>query len=236
MTTTATYTFDPTLDEIFAEAFERAGVDPSAPGGRHLKSFFRSLRFMLNSEWSLNGVRQWMMQQETQVLTVGTGSFVLPAGAVDVIEAALIRNDKRSEMYMISRNEYLMLVDPGITGRPDRYFVDRQAGPMTFNFWRKTDSVGDAIIYNYFRQMQDTGAALQNTLQMPAYAQEAMVAGLAAHLARKFNKPMFADLWLYYWGPDVNKPGGVFDRLRQEDRERGDIELSGIFEPRTARR
>lgn len=235
MSTTGTFAFDPTLDDIFAEAFERAGVDPAAPGGRHLKSFFRSLRYMLNSEWSLVGVRQWMVEQADQVLTVGSSSFDLPAGAIDVTEAVLIRDARHSEMYVSSRNEFLLLVDPLIAGRPDRYYVERRSSVKTFHFWRVADRT-DTIRYNYFRQMEDVGGALQNTLQLPAYAQEAMIAGLSAHLARKFNKAAFPDLWAYYWGPDINNPGGVLNRMRMEDREKGDIELMGVFEPRTARR
>lgn len=236
MATTGTYSFDPTLDEAFAEAFERAGVAPDGPGGSHLKSMFRSLRYMLNSEWSLIGIRQWMIQQGQEVLDAGDVSFTLPVGAIDITEAVLSREGRVSEMYPMSRNEYLNLVDKTLPGRPDRYFVDRQAGTMTVYFWRAAENSSDIILYNYFRQMQDVGDELTNTLQLPTYAQEAMVAGLAARLAQKFNYGRFKDLWAYYWGPDINTPGGCVKRLREEDRERSDLELMVVMEPRTARR
>jgi hypothetical protein len=119
--TTGTYTFDPLLTELIDEAFERGPLmDPKDVGVRHIESFFRSLKLMLNSEWSNLGVRRWMIQQATQTLTVGQSTFRLPIGCIDLVGMILRRVNIDTEMYPISRQDYLTIADKTINGRPDR--------------------------------------------------------------------------------------------------------------------
>lgn len=224
MPTSGTYTFDPQINEIFDESFEMAGIDPSAAGTSHLQSALRSLKLMLNSEWSTIGIRQWMIQQQTQAMSVGLGSFALPAGGIDVMSMVLRRNARDTEMYAISRDEYLKIVDKNLQGRPDRYFVDRQAGVRTVKFWQLGENATDIIVYDYFRQIQDPGP-MSNTLQIPTIAMHAMTLGLAFRLAMKFSPDRAAGLGVLYRGPDPDRIGGALDQLRQEDRERSDIEV-----------
>lgn len=237
MATTGTYTFDPDIAEIFDEAFERAGLDPRAIGASHIRSALRSLKFMLNSEWATIGVRQWMIAEGSAELEVGQTSFTLPAGAIDIMQAVLRRNGHDTEMGTMSRSDYLALVDKDRPGRPDRYFVDRQAGTKVVRIWQAAENATDIIVYDYFRQIQDVGE-MANTLQMPAHAFEACVAGLAYNLAVKFNADRVSLLRVAYGGQGypalIN--GGALERMRQEDRERGDLHLYAAYEPRSARR
>src|SRR5437764_7519352 len=112
MPTSGTSAYAPLVRELFDEAFERAGVDITAPGTTHLKGAFRSLRTMLNSEWSTIGIRQWQIA-EGQVHTVAVGevSFLLALGELDITEAVLRRPGSGStssdvEMRAITREEY----------------------------------------------------------------------------------------------------------------------------------
>lgn len=238
MATTGTYSFDPDIAEIFDEAFERAGIAPQAIGASHVRSALRSLKFMLNSEWSTIGVRQWQIQQGTQQMTsVGQTSFTLPVGAIDIMQAVLRRDGVDIEMTALSRSDYLVIPDKNVRGRPDRYFVDRQAGTRTVYFWQAAENTTDVIVYDYFRQMEDAGR-MSNTLQMPVYALEACVTGLAYNLAVKFNIERAGGLRVAYGGEAYPHriDGGALERMRQEDRERGDIHLYAAIEPRSARR
>jgi hypothetical protein len=237
MTTTGTYTFSPEIAEIFEEAFERAGMAPQGIGGAHIRSALRSLKFMLNSEWSTIGVRQWMIDQGQETLSVGQTSFALPAGAIDVLHAVVRRNGQDIELDMVSRGDYLAIVDKHQKGRPDRYFVDRQASGPVMYIWQASENNTDVIVYDYFRQMQDVGE-MTNTLQMPAYAYEACVSGLAYYLAVKFNPERAMGLRVAYGGAGypARIDGGALERMRQEDRERGDLHLYAAIEPRSARR
>ena len=240
MTTTGTHLFDPQLAEIFDEAFERAGLDPATVGTHHVQSARRSLRFMLNSEWTLFGQRQWQIAQATEQMTVGKASFYTPPGCIDIIDAVLSRSGKDTEMYPISRDEYLTLVDKTIRGRPDRFFLDKQTGRKLCYIWQCGSRTTDSMIYYYFRQMQDasgTNTALKSTLEMPTYAHQACATGLAWRIAQKFMPARAEPLRIEYGGPAYpTEVGGLMKQMAIADRETGDIDLYPAYEPRTSRR
>lgn len=240
MATTGTYLYDPQIAEVMDEAFERGALmDPKDIGQRHIESFFRSLRTMLNSEWSNLGERRWMIEQTSEPMTVDKFQFRLPIGAIDVVGMVLRRNNADTEMYAISREDYLAIPDKTINGRPDRWWVDRQAGNFSttlsnkvVNLWQRGSNTTDEIVYDYLRQIQDPGAP-RNTLQIPANAMAALMAGMSAYMAEKFRPERFPLLMVRYKGPNWADPtktvGGELGALLMEDRERSDIELMANF-------
>lgn len=221
----STYAFDPQISEALEEGFERAGINPQDLGEDHLDSAFRSMRFMLNSEWSNLGVRQWMIVQATQATTVGMASFDLPQGAVDILDAVLRRDSRDTQMNRISRADFLGIADKLLNGRPDRYFADRRRDRVTINLWRCGENTTDTIIYNYFRQLSDVGR-MTNTLDMPTQMMEAFVSGLAARLAWKFNVERYPTLQVAYRGNNPNKIGGALKEAIEENREKADMYLT----------
>lgn len=237
MATTGTYLYDPQIVEVIDEAFERGCLmDPKDVGSRHIESFFRSLKLMLNSEWSNIGCRRWMIQQATETTTPGMGSFRLPIGAIDVVGAVLRRANRDAEMYPISRDDFLTIADKTINGRPDRYWVDRQAGNFSatlsnkvVNLWQRGSNTTDIVVYDYLRQIQDVGSP-RNTLQIPLNAMYAMNCGMAAYMAEKFKPERFDKLMVRYRGPDwadtTKVIKGALGELLMEDREKSDIDLS----------
>jgi hypothetical protein len=200
---------------------------------------------MLNSEWSNLGLRRWMIQQATEAMTVGKGDFRLPIGAIDVVGAVLRRGTVDTEMYVISRDDYLKIPTKEINGRPDRYWVDRQAGNFSATLsnkrvyiWQRGSNTTDEIVYDYFRQIEDVGAP-RNTLQIPTNAMAALNAGMAAYMAEKFKPERFEKMMLRYKGPNWSDPtraiGGELGSLLMEDREKSDIEISVNFSGRPGR-
>lgn len=246
MATTGTYTYDPQIVEVIDEAFERGALmDPKDVGQRHLESFFRSLKLMLNSEWQNIGIRRWMIQQATEAMTVGKGDFRLPIGAIDVIGMVLRRDTADTEMYAISRDDYLAIPTKTINGRPDRYWVDRQAGNFSSTLsnarvylWQRGSNTTDIVVYDYLRQIQDPGAP-RNTVQIPTRAMNALICGMSAYMAEKFNPERFPIQMVRYRGPNWADPtktiGGALGELLMEDRERSDIEISVDFTNRGLR-
>lgn len=242
MAESGTYVYNPQVAEILDEAFEQAGVDPAVPGGSHIKSAQRSLRLQVSSEWSTYGIRNWMVSQQTHTTAVGETSFNLPAGGIDIIEAVLRRGGPTSdvEMYAITRNEYYTIVNKDTQGRADRYWVERLADTKVVHYWQAGSNTTDQIVYSLFRQNQDVTSALQLNLGLPTYAYAALVGGLAAKLALKWNPQRYELLQAIYAGPQwaqnpVN-PGGLLGLLIIEERERGDIDTYPAFEPRVGRR
>lgn len=242
MAESGTYTYNPFVAELFDEAAENAGVDPSVTGVAHIKSFLRSLRMMVNSEWSTLGIRNWMVTTQTHTTAVGENTFTLPAGGLDIVEAVLRRGSPPAdvEMYAISRNEYFTIANKLDQGRPDRYWVERLADTKVAHYWQCGSNTTDQIVYSLFQQNQDVTSSLQNTLGLPTYAYAALAAGLAARLALKWNPQKYELLQAIYAGPEwaANplNPGGLLGQLRVEDRERGDLDIYPAFEPRMGRR
>ena len=238
MTTSAIYNaFNPQIVEHFEEAVERAGMDPAAIGERHIDSLYRSLKYMLNSEWHTLGMRQWMIKYAEYTVTQGLATFPLLSGAIDIFDAVLFRNSVATPINRMSRSEYLEIPQKVWTGRPDRYFVDRQTiGPNVY-VWRTPENSTDIIQYYYFSQMALPGS-MANTLDMPPHALQAFVSGLAARFAEKFNKAEFPTLWEMYCGGSIapGEVGGVLLSALEEDRERADVSVTISLNPRGGRR
>lgn len=246
MTESGTFLYNPDVAELFDEAVEIAGVDPAVTGGAHIKSGLRSLRLMINSEWSTIGIRNWMVSEETHTTAVGETSFTLPAGGMDIVEAVLrrpgsgIATASDVEMYAITRNEYYTLVTKQNQGRPDRYWVERLGDSKVVHYWQAGSNTTDQIVYSMFCQNQDVTANLSNTFGMPTYALAALTMGWATKIALKWNPQKYSMLMEMYAGPQWSQnplnPGGLLGMLRAEDRERGDIDTFPAFEPRVGRR
>lgn len=235
MATTGTYGFNPEIAECFEEAFERAGMDPAAAGQTHITSALRSLKFMLNSEWNTIGIRQWMIVEQSQTTSIGMITFPLAQGGIDILDAVLRRDGIDTPMNRITRQEYLDISDKNIQGRPDRYWSDRQSSVVNVTFWNAGENTSDQIVYNMFRQMQNPGS-MANTLDMPAHALEAFIAGLSMRFAQKWAMEKYEALRIDYGGPRYpDSIGGKLAMARDEDRERGDVVMSIAYDPRYGR-
>lgn len=236
MSIAAIYTqFAPDIAMHMDEAFERSGIAPEAVGQSHIDSAIRSMSYMLNSEWHTLGMRQWMIQQSSITTTVGMQSFPLDVGGIDIFDAVILRSQRTTPINRMSRSEWLEIPDKINTGRPDRYFCDRQYNGVTVYVWRPAENNTDQIIYYYFRQMSQPGA-LGNQLQMPPHVLEAFVSGMAAKLALKFNAAKFAMLQTLYRGQNPDRIGGALSAALEEDRDRTDVAISYQLSPRGGRR
>lgn len=228
--------FAPDIAEVMDEAVERAGLDPAAIGERHVNSLYRSIHFMLNSEWQTVGIRQWMTKYAEYTVTQGLQQFFLPEGTIDIFDAVLLRSTVATPMNRMSRTEWLEIPTKNLTGRPDRYFVDRQTSNCQVSLWRTPENSTDIIQYYYFRQMAKPGH-MTNSLDMPPHALEAFVSGLAAKMALKFNEEKFPVLWGLYCGGSIEpgKVGGALAAALDEDRERADVSVTINLSPRGGR-
>lgn len=235
---TAIYnSFNPDVAMHVEEAFERAGIAPEAIGQRHIESVYRTLHYMLNSEWHTLGMRQWMIKYAEQTMVTGVQEFILPVGAIDMFDAVLLRSQNATPINRMSRSEWLEIPNKTMLGRPDRYFPERRASDVKVFLWRSPENSTDVIQYYYFRQMSRPGA-LSNTLEMPPHALQAFVSGLAARIAEKFAKDQFPTLWGMYCGGSIQpgKIGGVLAAAIDEDRDRADVALTVSLSPRGGRR
>ena len=196
-TTSGTYDFAPGMDILAVESWERSGVDPQVMSGEHVASIRRSIGFIL-AYWSNKGVRQWKFQQTQNATAVDAFQFTLPAGTIDVQTVVLRRGGRDTEMYPISREDYLLIPDKTTNGRPDRYFLDRRRDTETgtriqMNYWPQGENTTDLIVVDAYKQIED-GGAFANQIDIPFRFQDAFCDELAARIAQKFNKAEFDKL------------------------------------------
>jgi len=222
MATTGTFITDPNLAAYTAEAAERGGLDPKAIESDHIISIRRSVGFLL-SRWSNLGVRQWTFTQDLHTVSVGESEFDLPVGTIDVQMVVLRRNGVDTQMYPVSREDYLLLHDKSLTGRPDRYFIDRRRGtpgdsvPVQMFYWLSGENTTDVIVSDVYRQIEDGGNA-QNTLDIPFRFQEAFVADLSARIAQKFKPER--------WPALISASEAMWKEAKDEDRDAAPLVIS----------
>ena len=245
MASSGTFAFNPRFADHIDEAFERCGIDPADLKARHIRSATRSAGLML-SLWQTFGFKQHTLVFLSQPLTsVGQNSFVLPAGGIDIFHATLKRDGRESEMYPISRSDYNALHDKDLTGRPDRYFVDKstyiQENPAsTVNLWQAAENNTDTIEMWYIRKHEDAGT-MQNTMDIGPGYQEAFAAGLAFNLSLKFAPDRSDRLKTEYLGRNYDErthsmPAGALGRALSDDRDTGDAVLRVRYDRYRGRR
>lgn len=93
----------------------------------------------------------------------------------------------------VSRYEYYTYPNKKLQGRPTIYYLDSQINPI-FNLWPVPSDQYNCIQYTYKKMMQDVGQ-FTNSLQIPQRFYQAMVWGLAYHMALKYN-PQSASIML----------------------------------------
>lgn len=218
MTTSSAYDFNPGIHEHVAEACERVGLNPQNLSGEHVSSIKRSVGFVL-SRWSNLGQRQWKFNQVATLTSVGGSSFTLPQGTLDATSVVLRRAGRDTEMYPISRDDYLMIPDKTTTGRPDRYWLDRRrddaAGTrVLLTYWPCGENITDQIVVNTIRQIED-GGAFANTLDIPFRFQEAFASALAASLAQKYKPERMTEM--------MTLAEQMFREAKAGDEDSGDV-------------
>jgi len=244
MAGSGTYSFNPQLADHIDEAFERCGIDPAELKARHVRSAIRSANLVF-VDWQNFGYKQHTLVFFSQPLSVGVNSFVLPAGGLDIFHATLKRAGRESEMYPISRSDYNALHDKYLTGRSDRYFVDRgtflgDAPASTVYLWQAPENSTDTIEMWYIRRMQDAGD-MSNTLDLTPSYQEAFACAMAFHLSRKYAPDRRRELKDDYLGENYDEfknsnPAGAMGRALAEDRDTGDAVLRVRFDRNRGRR
>jgi hypothetical protein len=201
--TTSTTAFNPTLNELVEEAFERCGKELRS--GYDFRTARRSLNFLL-TEWANRGINLWTIEQGQITLIQGQITYDLPIDTVDLIEHVIrtepgqIGNQTDINISRISVSTYSTIPNKITQGRPIQVWINRQSGQTTdavgatpaypqINVWPSPDQGSLASPYYYFvywrlKRMVDAGNGV-NVEQIPFRLQNALVAGLAYMLAMK---------------------------------------------------
>ena len=227
--TTSTTAFNPDLNELMEEAFERCGVELRT--GYQFRTARRSLNLLI-TEWANRGINLWTVEQGQIPLIQGTTTYDLPVDTVDLLEHVIrtfpssIANQTDININRISISTYSTIPNKLTQGRPIQVWVNRRSGQTTdgeilypqINVWPSPDQGTLESPYYYFvywrlRRMYDAGNGA-NVEDIPFRFQNALVAGLAYMLSVKLPdalqrvsmlKQQYDEAWELAAGEDREK-------------------------------
>ena len=171
MTTSGTITFNPPIDDIIEEAYERTNIRGTR-SGYQLKSARRSLNILF-SEWANRGVHLWEIKEATVPLVQGQ--------AVD-------------------RSAYAALPNKLTQGTPSQYYVQRLIAPTISLYATPSASFSGAnfqLKFYYMARIQDAGA-YTNTADVVYRFYPCMISGLAYYLSVKYSPERTQELRMMY--------------------------------------
>jgi hypothetical protein len=230
--TTSTTAFNPTLNDLVEEAFERCGRELRT--GYDLRTARRSLNFLL-TEWANRGINLWTIEQGSINMIQGQVTYDLPNDTVDLVEH-VIRTDSGQgpnqtdiNISRISVSTYSTIPNKLAQGRPIQVWINRQSGQTTdevgatpaypqINVWPAPDQGTSQVPYYVFyywrlRRMVDAGNGI-NVEDIPFRFQNALVAGLAYMLSMKLQgsegrtpvlKTQYDEAWMLAADEDRDK-------------------------------
>jgi len=213
MTTSGTITFNPPIDEIIEEAYERTNIRGTRTGYQ-LKSARRSLNILF-SEWANRGIQLWEIKQASVNLVQAQATYSTAANSVgyptdisDVLEAWIRNNSSGTSadvsLTKIDRSQYAAIPNKQAQGTPSQYYVDRLIAPTVTLYTTPSSSFSSAVTpttfqlcFFYLARIQDAGA-YTNTADVVYRFYPCMISGLAYYLSIKYSPDRTEGLRLLY--------------------------------------
>lgn len=194
MTTSGTTVFNPDLNEILEESFERCGAE--ARTGYDLRTARRSLNIML-AGWANLGINLWTIDSGTINLSQGTNTYSLPDDTVDLIEhvirtgAGNVSTQVDLTITRISVSTYSSIPNKLQQARPIQVWVNRQSPTPQIVIWPTPDgSQQYQFVYWRLRRLQDAGTGGTYTQDVPFRFLPPLISGLAYYLSMKIPGAM----------------------------------------------
>ena len=208
--TSGTTSFDPQMDEIIEEAYERTGVLGTRTGYQ-LRSARRSLNILFQ-EWANRGVHLWKIKLAKIPLVEGQAEYSFaadsenfPSDISDVLESFYRNNSSTTEpqdiaLTKIDRSTYSQTPNKLTKGTPSQYYVERRLNPSIFLYATPSSSVSSTttpssfqFCFYYLSKIQDVGA-YNNTSDVVNRFYPCMMSGLAYYLSLKYSPEMSQEL------------------------------------------
>ena len=195
--------FNPQIDDIIEEAFERTGVHGTRTGYQ-LKSARRSLNVMFQ-EWGNRGVHLWKVKLAKVPLVEGQAEYNFASDStnfpqdIDTVLEAYYRNNSDATapqdiaLTKIDRSAYSQTPNKLAKGTPSQYYVERKLNPSIFLYTTPSSSVSDSttpsnfqFCFYYLAKIQDAGS-YNYTSDVVNRFYPCMMSGLAYYLSQKYS-------------------------------------------------
>ena len=183
MSTSGTYTFNPSLGELTIYAYQLIGVRPTALLQEHMDSA-RLATNMMFTRWSNQGVNLWQVSLVTVPLVAGTATYSVDASTVVMLDAYIEYGNPPIDRIIlpISRTEYASYPNKTQQGFPTVFWFDRLLSP-TVTIWPTPDGTQTSLKYYKVNRIEDANMNGTQQVDIPPIWLEAMAYGLAERLA-----------------------------------------------------
>lgn len=187
MSTSGTYTFNPSLGELTLYAYNLIGVRNTAVLQEHMEAARMATNMML-SRWANQGVNLWAVDLITTPLVAGQATYNVDANTVVMLDAYMRIDDGVNDpidrlILPISRSEYASYPNKEQQGFTTTYWFDRLLSP-TVTLWPVPDGTSAQYLKYYrVRQLQDANLQNGEQVEIPYLWMEAFAFGLAQRLA-----------------------------------------------------
>jgi len=188
MATSGTANWNPQLDEIIEESYERVGVEIRT--GYQARTARRSLNYLI-TELANHGLNLWTYEEADIPLTQGQYIYDLPEDCVDLVDQVIRQNPgsqyNQTDLVIprIALPTYDAIPNNLSQVRPVQVWVNRQSPIPKIYLWQVPNQSGYSFHYLYLRRVQDAGQSGATTQDVPFRFYEALTAGLSYHLGRK---------------------------------------------------
>ena len=202
--------FNPQIDDIIEEAFERTGVQGTRTGYQ-LRSARRSLNIMFQ-EWANRGVHLWKIKLAKIPLVEGQAEYNFASDSenfpqdLDTVLEAYYRNNSDAtapadiSLTKIDRSQYSATPNKLAKGTPSQYYVERKLNPSIFLYTTPSSSVSSTttpsnfqFCFYYLAKIQDAGS-YNYTSDVVNRFYPCMMSGLAYYLSQKYSPAMSQEL------------------------------------------
>ena len=194
MTTSGTYTFNPSLGELTLYAYNLAGLRNTSVLQEHMEAARMATNMML-SRWSNQGVNLWKVDLVSVPLIQAQQTYTVDPNTVMILDAYMVIDNGNGSpidriITPVSRTEYASYPNKEQQGFTTTFWFDRLLSP-TVTLWPVPDG-NSAQYLKYYRVIRLEDAAFTNgqTVDIPYLWFEAFADGLAYRLARVWNPPM----------------------------------------------
>lgn len=191
MSTSGTYTFNPSLGDLTLYAYQLIGLRPTAIMQEHISTAGTAANMML-ANWSNRGVNLWQVQRFTIPLVAGTASYSVEVPTVVMLEAYVTTAGVDRLILPVSRTEYMSYPNKAQQGFPTTYWFQRLLTPVV-TLWPVPDGTQTSMTYSAVLRVQDANMNGVDQVDIPPIWLEAFAYGLAYRLA-------------IMWAPDKAQP------------------------------
>lgn len=185
MTTSGTYTYNPSLGELTLYAFNLCGLRNTSLLQEHMESA-RMAANMVAASFSNRGVNLWQVDLVTTPLVQGVSTYAVDPSTVMILDGYITTGTGSTAIdriiMPISRSEYASYPNKNQQGFPTTFWFDRLLSP-TVSIWPVPDGSQASFSYYRLRQIQDANFQNGQTVDVPYLWMEAFAFALAFRLA-----------------------------------------------------